>query len=404
MKEVDITIVGGGVVGNLLALQLAQSTSLSVALIEAQAYSTRQHPGFDSRVIALSAQSVEVLNRCHVPLHQLLRAPIDTIQVSDQGGLGWVELSAADHGLPAFGQVVSLQQLGEALHAQVRKTHVQCIIPAKPVDIVRQQNDVHIQLDDSTAITTRLLVLADGGRSPLASSLGFKVQHTPYPQMAITLNLTTQRAHQGKAYERFTPYGPLAFLPFAHTAEQRGAAANSYSVVWCVSEVDCERLLSFPDSVFRKALQQAFGWRQGEITHVGERQCYPLGLTQLDRCFQHRVVAVGNAAQTLHPIAGQGFNLGLRDVTVLADHLATCQDPGAFAVLDSYAQQRESDKRTSIFLTDGLLRLFSNKMAPLTLSRNIGLSLMALCPSLQKTFVLHTTGRSQQYEESHYDG
>lgn len=400
MKNVDITIIGGGVVGNLLALQLAQRTGLSVVLVEAHAYATSKHPGFDSRVIALSAHSVDVLNRCQVPLQQLLQAPINTIQVSDQGGMGWVELSAADHGLAAFGQVVSLQQLGEALHACVQKTRVHCVVPAQPVEIVRHQDEVHIQLDNGTALTTRLLVLADGGRSPLAPALGFKVHHTPYAQVAITLNLTTQRAHQGKAYERFTPYGPLAFLPFAHTAEQRGAVANSYSVVWCVSEVDCERLLSLPDRSFVKNLQQAFGWRQGEITYVGERQSYPLGLTQLDRCFQHRVVAVGNAAQTLHPIAGQGFNLGLRDVTVLADHLAACKDPGAFAVLDAYAMRRDTDKRVTTMLTDGLLRLFSNRMAPLTLSRNLGLSLMALCPSLQHAFVQHTTGRGQQYEET----
>ncbi len=401
MHEFDITIIGGGVVGNLLALQLSQRTPWRVALVEAQAYQQGAHPGFDSRVIALSAQSVAILGACQVPLSSLLQAPIKHIQVSDQRGWGLCELDAERFGLDAFGQVVSLQQLGETLHAQVRKTAVSCIMPAVATHIEQQQDYVQLAVDTGASWRTKLLVLADGGRSSLAPSLGFVVQQTPYTQVALTFNLTTTQAHQGRAYERFTPHGPLAFLPFAHRQDSGRSAAHSYSVVWCVASEDSAHLLSLPDHAFVAALQKAFGWRQGSIEHLGERHAYPLQLQQLDRCYQHRVVAVGNAAQTLHPIAGQGFNLGLRDVTELVECLRTVPDPGAFPVLRHYAQTRHTDKARTVWLTDGLLRLFSTTNRPLQWARNLGLSVLAASPAAQQAFVTQTTGYGQGFKETH---
>lgn len=397
MDKQDVVIVGGGIVGSVLAAGLLAKTPFNVTLIDAHDPAEASlPPGFDNRVIALSRRTVDELELLGVDLKAASPEPIKHIQVTDKGAAGLCELSASGYGLSAFGQVVSLSALGKLLPAYLDSPRYTHLAPETVAELTQQRESVVLKLTSDRAITTSLCVLADGGRSGLAGQAGFSRTQTPYGQSAIICNVQTSEPHAGRAYERFTEHGPLAFLPFPADFSEHTREGHGFSVVWTVASDDLESLMSMSDNRFCQALQEAFGYRQGRITQVGRRDAYPLILNTTNELITHRCAVVGNSAQTLHPIAGQGFNLGLRDVIGLINSVDTADDPGLYGVLDNYRESREGDRKTTVKLTDTLVRTFSNRYFPLQAGRNIGLLSMDLLPALSYEFVRLTTGYGRQ--------
>lgn len=383
----SVIIVGGGMTGATLALAISSLSNgkTPVHLIEAADPGSQQHPGFDARAIALAAGTCQQLAR--VGVWQALRdcaTPIRTVHVSDRGHAGFVTLEAGDYGLPALGQVVELHDVGQRLFTLLREAPgVTLHCPARVASFTRSQQEASVTLESGETLTGSLLVAADGSRSALAEGCGIDWQQEPYDQLAVIANVTTSLPHDGRAFERFTKHGPLAMLPMS---------GNRCSLVWCHPLESRAEVLGWSDERFCRELQQAFGWRLGRIIHSGTRSGYPLSLTRAQRAVTHRLALVGNAAQTLHPIAGQGFNLGLRDVMSLAETVANAADPGDYRLLCQYQQRRSADKDATVGVTDGLVHLFANRWAPLVAGRNVGLMAMELFTPARSALAQRTLG------------
>lgn len=371
----SVIIVGGGMAGATLALALSHMTGgrLPVHLVEASSPDSAAHPGFDARAIALAQGTCQQLTTIGVwPAIASCATAITSVHVSDRGHAGFVTLEAKDYQISALGQVVELHDVGRRLFALLRKAPgVTLHCPQRVASFTREENCVSVALDNGTVLEGKLLVAADGSRSQLAARCGITWRQEDYRQVAAIANVTTALPHNGRAFERFTQHGPLAMLPMSD---------GRCSLVWCHPQDALEEVQGWDDERFCNELQRAFGWRLGRITHAGKRNIYPLVLATASQAVSHRVALVGNAAQTLHPIAGQGFNLGLRDVMSLAESLAAAyqaqQDPGGYPVLAEYQQRRAADKAATIGVTDGLVQLFANRWAPLVVGRNLGLMAM----------------------------
>ncbi|MCW2486419.1 2-octaprenyl-6-methoxyphenyl hydroxylase [Candidatus Symbiopectobacterium sp. NZEC127] len=386
-----ILIVGGGMAGATLALAISALSggTLPVEVIEAHSPLDNAHPGFDARAIALAEGTVQQLKRIGVWQAIASEAePITSVHVSDRGHAGVVNMQASDYRAAALGYVVELHQVGQTLFRLLHNApgvRVHC--PRKVVQVERSAEQATLQLDDGSTLHGQLLVAADGSSSALARACGIQWETEEYPQFAVIANIRTQLPHAGKAFERFTPDGPLALLPMH---------GGRSSLVWCHPLSHQTQVADWSEAECRAALQRAFGWRLGAITHIGERHTYPLRLVTAARHIAHRVALVGNAAQTLHPIAGQGFNLGLRDVMSLAETLtqaaAQQEDTGSYRVLSRYGQRREPDQQATIALTDGLVRLFANSFTSLEVGRNLGLMTMNTVAPVRDTFARRTLG------------
>lgn len=387
----SITIIGGGMAGATLALALSHLSrgAMQIDLVEAQTPESRDHPGFDARAIALAQGTCRELTAIGVwPALASCATAISRVEVSDKGHVGKVQIAAGDYQLPALGYVVELHAAGKRLFELLRKAHgVQLHCPATLTLIRRELGGTIITLDNGAELNAQLAVAADGSRSPLAAQCGIRWRQRYYQQIAVIANISTALPHGGDAFERFTPQGPLALLPMS--------AARS-SLVWCLPAAHQHEIAGWDEGRFCQALQLAFGWRLGRITAAGERQCYPLRLRTAERHITHRLALVGNAAQTLHPIAGQGFNLGLRDVMTLAETLtqaaAQGEDIGDYAVLSRYQRRRQPDQAGTVGITDGLIHLFANRHLPLVVGRNLGLLAMAHIPSLRDALAHKTLG------------
>lgn len=386
-----VIVVGGGMAGATLALAISHLTGgqLPVHLVEAVVPESQEHPGFDARAIALAQGTCQQLAR--IGVWQSLKdcaTAIHTVHVSDRGHAGAVTLSAQDYHIDALGQVVELHDAGRRLFSRLRHAPgVTLHCPARVASVHRTEQQVQVELDDGTRLDGALLVAADGTGSPLGAACGVRWQQSAYQQVAAIANVTTERPHNGRAFERFTEHGPLAMLPMSD---------GRCSLVWCHPLDKRDEVLGWSDTRFSEQLQRAFGWRLGRIVHSGKRTVYPLALTTAESCITHRTVLVGNAAQTLHPVAGQGFNLGMRDVMSLAETLAQAwqqaEDPGAYAVLCRYRQRREADKNATIGVTNGLVHLFANGWAPLVAGRNVGLMAMELFTPARDVLAQRTLG------------
>ncbi|AWK13615.1 2-octaprenyl-6-methoxyphenyl hydroxylase [Candidatus Fukatsuia symbiotica] len=390
----SIIIVGAGMAGATLALAISSLTGgkIPISLVEALSPNAMQHPGFDARAIALAQGTCQQLTRLGIwsALADCATA-ISRIQVSDRGHLGSVNLRAKDYFVPTLGNVVELHDVGKRLFALLEQAQgVNLYCPAKVVNVVRTQETASVTLDNGQQLTGKLLVAADGSYSQLAGGCHIHWQQQDYQQIAVIANITTAEDPAGRAFERFTRSGPLALLPMS---QQR------CSLVWCHALQDREQVDRWHDARFLSELQQAFGWRLGKILQVGKRHSYPLHLLTASRHISHRLALVGNAAQTLHPIAGQGFNLALRDVISLAETLAEAArhsaDLGAYQILSQYESRRQKDQQATIGVTDGLIHLFANDYCPLVIGRNLGLMVMEQMPTMRDAFVRRALGWSQ---------
>jgi len=388
----DVLIVGGGLVGASLAVAL-QPLGLRLGLIDTQApQQTASLAHYDDRSVALSYGSSRIYQGMGLWAQLQPQAQaISHIHISDRGYFGATRLSAAQEKVPALGYVVENRLLGTLLYDKLQHSTLAFISPATVygVDTHNAYQTVHIERAGvADSLQARLLVVADGAQSPLRHLLGIEAQQHDYQQSALIANVSTEKPHQQQAYERFTPDGPLALLPM--TAER-------YALVWTQPPAAAEALLELNDAAFLQALQQAFGYRQGAFTRVGRRAVYPLQLTQATTDIAERAVVMGNAAHTLHPVAGQGLNLALRDVAVLADLIAAAQqhaqDYGAAELLKTYSQSRQPDVRSVVRYTDSLVRIFSNDIAPLGHARAAGLLAVDRIPPLRQALTRQSMGQ-----------
>ena len=377
--RVDVAIVGGGLVGATLALALAP-TRRSVLLIEAVPPESTGQPSFDDRCSALGNGSRRVLEMLGVwPQLRPAATPIRGIQVSDAGHFGAARLESAELGLEAFGYVVPNRSIGAALWRALEPAPIARRVGARVGRVTLAADAARLDVLDAAGavehVEARLVVAADGAHSQVRAAAGIDAYVQDYHQVAVIANLEAERRSGSIAHERFTPTGPLVLLPLAD---------GRYAVVWTLAPERARHLLASPESGFVAALQAALGWRVGRVVTVGRRAAYPLALRRAQALTGLRAVLVGNAAQTLHPVAAQGYNLGLRDAAALAERLAIAADPGAEAVLAGYAQSRAPDRRGMIAFTDGLVKLFGLESAPLAGLRSLGLVAFDLLPPAKR--------------------
>src|SRR5690606_11417951 len=316
--------------------------------------------------------------------------PIEHVHVSQQRRLGVTRLHAAEEGLPALGYVVPNRALGHALiDAMQASENVQFLTPAKVVAVRQDSHRVEATLESDGGqhqINARLLVVADGARSPLREMIGIGARQWNYGQSAIVCNLETERHHEQVAYERFTPEGPMALLPLG---------ARRTALVLVERDTLADDVMTLDDAAFLARVQKRFGTRLGTLERAGTRAAYPLALVTADRQAEGRAVILGNAAHSLHPIAGQGFNLSLRDVAVLADVIAAHrEDPGATDALGDYVRWRRQAQRKGVALTDLLNRLLGMPFGLAAHARGLGLLGMDLLPGLRREFSRHAMGRA----------
>jgi 2-octaprenyl-6-methoxyphenol hydroxylase len=376
----DIAIVGGGMVGASLAVALAP-LGLKVALIEAVPHGDASQPSFDERTTALSNGSRRILEALGVWSGvSPLATPIRKIHVSDQGRFGFARIDAAEQGLTAMGYVVPNRALGTALWSRVQahaNVHVHC-----PAQVSRIEGGAHAvtleiaQGGSSARLDAKLVVAADGVRSAVRNAFGVDAESRDYEQTAVITTVLPQRFHDHVAYERFTGSGPLALLPLED---------GRCTLVLTLDRATAEAAITWSDEEFLAEVQRRFGFRLGRFLKVGRRVPYPLSLSRAEHTSAERCVIVGNAAQGLHPVAGMGFNLGLRDVASLAELIAERRreprfDAGAAGLRAEYDAWRAADRAGVIAFTDGLVRTFANPSSVVRRLRNVALLAFDLLP------------------------
>ena len=404
-SDYDLIIVGGGLAGVSLAISLAQQP-LRVALIESHPFRTGAPPSYDDRGIALSFGSRRIFEGLGLWEELAPRVTaIHHIHVSDQGRFGFTRLESTQEHVDALGYVATARTLGEVLIARLAQVeNLDLISPARLTELKLGSDHASVTVEHQgdaegliQTLTASLVVAADGGNSAVRRQLDIRTTDRDYHQTAIVANISTQCPHDNRAFERFTRHGPLALLPL--DSEQLGEAPDHRcALVWTRSPADAERLLAASDADFLAELQHCFGQRLGRLEKVGKRHGYPLKLIRAREQVRARLALIGNAAHTLHPIAGQGFNLGLRDVATLAQAIVDAHragdDIGALSTLEPYAQWRQQDHRKVIGFTNALVRGFSNRFPPLALARNTGLLATDLLPPLKHSLARHSMGLS----------
>lgn len=376
-RDYDVVIVGGGPVGAAVAIAL-QDSDLTTLVLEARADAGNST---DVRTLAMSHGSRLILERLGIWSKIEPVTPIEAIHVSQRGGFGRTLLSAREAGLPALGYVVRYAGLQQVFAAALQSQRTTLMTGADVTGMDCNGTAVAIgfrQHGKPRSVAARLLIIADGGASA-ALRAGTTVNTRQYGQDAVVGLVTTSLPHRRAAYERFTPEGPVALLPFE----------NRYALVWTAAPETADRLMAAEADDFLRDLQCHFGDRAGRFTSIEARARFALTLRYVADPVLPRAVMLGNAAQALHPIAGQGFNLGLRDAWELADTLMknATPDPGSAACLSAYQAARRPDRLRGIALTHSLVRIFSNDMAPLRIARGAALSLLDLAPPVKRAFM-----------------
>jgi 2-octaprenyl-6-methoxyphenol hydroxylase len=398
-ESFDVAIVGGGMVGASLAVAL-ESLDVTTALIEAVPHDAASQPSFDERTTALSNGSRRILETLGVwPAVAADATPIAKVHVSDQGHFGFARIDAAEQGLPSLGHVLPNRSLGAALWASLsRRRDVRVFCPARVTRVEVHERSVELNLAEKrpdgtgfagadgagTSIDARLVVAADGTESAVRRAFGVEADVRDYHQTAVITTVLPNRFHDHVAYERFTASGPLALLPLAD---------GRCTLVLTLTRDMAEQAIAWSDEEFLAEVQRRFGFRLGRFLKVGRRVAYPLSLSRARKTSAGRCVIVGNAAQGLHPVAGMGFNLGLRDAASLAELIAEHRgDVGSSALTAAYDEWRAADRSEIIGFTDGLVRLFSAPWGPVRHLRNLGLLAFDLLPPAKAALSSLSTG------------
>tara|TARA_R110002072_G_scaffold269868_2_gene429435 strand:- start:170710 stop:171996 length:1287 start_codon:yes stop_codon:yes gene_type:complete len=418
-KRYDVVIAGGGLVGGSFALMLAglcAGAGLRILLADAapvaasvQSATVPGSPGdFDARSTALSWGSRQIYQQAGLWSElEKYGCAIRDIHVSDRGHFGAVRLHSRELQVEALGYVLENRHLSAVINnALLNHPGIDVCAPSIVKKVTPQpagvQVSLHLSDDSEQIISAGLLVLADGGRSGLCEHLGISLDKTPYGQQALICNIAFEKDHQGLAFERFTDTGPMAVLPLtdeltdqqSHGAECRHRGA----LVWTLAQDNAQEIFELPEPAFLAALQQRFGSRLGQITRAGARSLYPLALTLAREQIRPGVVLLGNVAHTLHPVAGQGLNLALRDADALAQLLATAVRDGnqaglgEYALLEKFLRSQQADQNRTVMFSDLTTRLFSNARPALAAGRNLGLLTMDLLPPARKWFARQAMG------------
>jgi 2-octaprenyl-6-methoxyphenol hydroxylase len=394
IEQYDIVIAGGGMIGTSLAIALSP-LDLSVAVVEAVARNDELHPSFDERSTALARSSQRMFDAMGLWTDVAAAStPIRSIHVSDRGRFGFSHIDAAEQNVEALGHVVINRVLGSVLRTRADSIdRLAWLCPGRVTALRTAPDRVEVAVAANGArkrLSCSLLVAADGANSTVRRLLGIGASSLDYRQTALIGNLLPELPPDNRAFERFTETGALALLPIA---ERRAA------FVWILPTEEATRVMVLPDNTFLDRLQAEFGYRLGRFLKVGERSAYPLTLTRASRLNALRSVLVGNAAHGLHPVAAQGFNLGMRDVAALCDLIADTRSASADAsalggqdLLRAYADWRSSDHRKVVWFTDGLVRLFGSRRPALRLMRNLGMLGFDLVPGVRGAFARHTMG------------
>ncbi len=372
----DIVIIGGGPVGMALALDL-QDTGISSLLLEARGLpETVQDP----RPLALSYGSHLILHRLNVWKRLPQKTPINTIHISNRGSFGQTLINTEDADVPALGFVVNYHELFSTMHKLMIEKEINYIAGATVTQLDTTDKSGLVSFDyqgRTKHVSAQLLVLADGGQ--LAQQLpGITYQTHDYQQWAVVANIHAETKQSGMAYERFTSTGPIALLP----------NLDDFALVWTTTQAIAKEIVSLPENIFLHRLHQNFGDRLGQFIHTGKRSAFPLQLKYAAKTTSQRSVLIGNAAQTLHPVAGQGFNLGLRDAHELAREILrthqSSQNIGTTAMLARYHQHRRIDNTGGRMFTDSLVKFFTNDSELVKHASGLGLSVLNTIPPLKK--------------------
>ncbi len=386
----DLVIAGGGMVGATLACAL-RGCGLRIAVIEPHRLQ-RQWPAdsVDLRVSAINVASERIFRALGVWAAMEARgvSPFEQMHVWDAGGRGEIHFDCAELGQPRLGHIIENRVvLAALLEGLDDGTEVEFWCPATLEAFRPEGEGLRLELADGTVMETRLLVGADGADSQVRRLAGIPARGWSYAQRALVAVVETQLEHQATAWQRFLPQGPLAFLPLRD---------GRSSIVWSTTPERAEELLQMEAQEFCAALSEAFGHRLGQVRATGPRAAFPLRLQYAPRYVEERVVLVGDAAHTIHPLAGQGANLGLLDAAALAemirDAAARGRDFAARNVLRRYERWRKGDNLLTMAAMDGFNRLFGTPLWPLRLARNAGLSAVDACPPLKHRFMVHAMG------------
>jgi 2-octaprenyl-6-methoxyphenol hydroxylase len=378
----DVIIVGGGMVGASLARALS-GCGLDIAVVESWSPDAEAPPSYDDRAIALAYGTRTILQGIGVWSELVAEAePIRRIHVSDRGHFGFTRLDHRDLEVEALGYVVTGRALGQRLlRGLERHSDITLYCPAVLNAFAITEAGVQVWIGREGAsqkLSGKLLVAADGTRSMVREQLDIEVSRWDYGQHAVISNLTPGIPPCGVAYERFTDTGPLAMLPLT---------GGRYGLVWTVDAAQLDEVMALDEQDFMQRLQLRFGNRLGRFQRAGQRASYPLALVRAKEHVRQRVALIGNAAHSVHPITGQGFNLGMRDVAVLAEVLQQARrqqlDIGDLAVLRRYAEWRRRDQQAVALMTDGLVRLFTNPLLPVRAVRDLGMLALDLAPPLK---------------------
>jgi len=387
--DVDVAIIGGGLVGASLAAALA-GTGVRLLLVESAPFGRSGQPSFDERTTALGNASRRIFESlgCWSALAPEAAA-IRVIHVSEAGRFGFARLDAAEQGIDAFGYVVANRAIGAALWERLRGApDLTLRVPARAEEVAINAATAELTVagegGERQRVTARLLVGADGADSQVRALAGIGARVEDYDQVAVVANVAADRPHRDIAYERFTRGGPLAVLPLHD---------GSLAVIWARRPREAQELLAMDDAAYLSCLQREFGWRAGRFVGAGRRGSYPLKLTRATTTVATRAVLIGNAAQALHPVAGQGFNLGLRDAAMLAEAVTGAPgDAGSTELLRRFEQWRSRDRSALVRFTDGLVRLFADTRPGAGLLRNLGLLMFDLLPPAKSALARVSAG------------